>query len=344
MAVSGKSRATIFDVAAKAGVAFKTVSRVLNNEAGVKDETRSRVLAAIRALNYSPNIAARGLAAQKSFLVGLFYDNPSPYYMISAQLGALEKCRSAGFHLVVELFPSGKKDATQKALAIIAETRLDGVILTPPVSDNAAIRDSLLKQKTPFTVISPPRTRRDIFFVDIDNRQAAYEMTCHLLSLGHRRVGFIKGHPTHGSAEMRTNGYLDALKQFQLTPQDGLVKQGYFSFETGLSAARELLELRPRPTAIFAANDDMAAGAIAAAHLAGLSVPQDLSVVGFDDTPVAAVTWPGLTTVRQPIVQMAAAAADLLLTQIKTLATTPVSRIFGHEVVIRGSTAAPRHR
>jgi LacI family transcriptional regulator len=341
-------RMTITDVAREADVAIKTVSRVLNNEANVKTATRDRVLKAIKALNYSPNLAARGLASNRSFLIGLLYDNPSPHYMNGVQLGALASCRAEGFHLLVEICTEETADSAHQILSMIAQTRVDGVILTPPVSDNIVVLKALERDAIPHVLIAPPRHRDDMLFVHMDDRRAAYEMTSFLISLGHRRIGFIKGHPKHGAAKTRFLGFRDALKDHRIEVKNTLISQGYFSFESGVTSAKELLKQRHRPSAIFAANDDMAAGVIATAHKMGISVPGDLSVAGFDDTPVASLTWPPLTTIRQPIVEMATAAADLLLARIRhrgrRTTAMPCSQQFQFELVVRASTASPRRR
>jgi LacI family transcriptional regulator len=341
------SRATINDVAREANVAIKTVSRVLNNEANVKPATREHVLRVIKSLNYSPNLAARGLAGSKSFLIGLLYDNPSPHYMNSVQIGAMTRCRTEGFHLLVEVCTPETKNVTQQILTMIAQTRVDGVILTPPVSDNDAVLEALHRDGIPYVAIAPPKPGDIPLCVHMDDFRAAYDMTAYLLKLGHRRIGFIKGHPKHGAASLRYNGYRKALADHDIKLERELVKQGYFSFESGVDCANILLRESRIPTAIFAANDDMAAGAMAAAHQRGLSIPDDLSIAGFDDTPVASLTWPALTTIRQPIVEMAAAAADLLLAAIKErhrtkAATIASAKRFQHEIIVRASTAEPR--
>lgn len=340
---NGTKRAvTIHDVAKKAGVSFKTVSRVLNNEANVSATTQEKVRKAISALHYSPSIAARVLAGNRSFLIGLLYDTPSSYYTHSVQMGALEKCREAGFHLVLERCDSQARDAAAATLTIIRHTRLDGVILTPPLSDTQAIREALVEQAIPHVLISPPKLEPGLNSVYMDDRQAAFDMTRYLISLGHKRIGFIRGLSRHGAAMLRLYGYQDALKASGIKPDETLVKDGNFRFQSGADAADQLLSQKNRPTAIFASNDEMAAGAVATAHRLGISVPQELSVAGFDDVPYASVTWPALTTVHQPIVEMGAAAAGLLIAGIQSKKNEPredgSSIPFQHEIKIRGST------
>jgi len=337
-----KRAVTIHDVAKKAGVSFKTVSRVLNNEANVSAETQEKVRKAISALQYSPSIAARVLAGSRSFLVGLLYDTPSSYYTHSVQMGALERCREAGFHLVLEKCSSEAPDAAASILVSIKHTRLDGVILTPPLSDNQAVRESLVEQKIPHVLISPPKLEPGVSSVTMDDRRAAFDMTQYLISLGHRRIGFIKGLSRHGAAMLRLLGYEDALRSGGIELDEGLVKDGNFRFQSGADAAEQLLRQKERPTAIFASNDEMGAGAVATAHRLGISIPRELSVVGFDDVPYASITWPALTTVHQPIVEMGAAAAGLLIAGIQSRKSDPDAAVpsmsFQHEMKIRGST------
>jgi LacI family transcriptional regulator len=323
------------------------VSRVLNNEANVTPETQERVRKAIKELDYSPSIAARILAGNRSFLIGLIYDTPSSYYMSSIQIGALQRCREAGFHLVLEPCSSASRNVVATVLATIVNTRMDGVILTPPVSDNQAIRDAIIEQNIPLVLVSPPRLLDEVSCVYMDDRRAGFDMTNHLLSLGHRRIGFIKGHPLHGAAKQRLLGYQDALKSKDIHLNPVLVREGNFRFQSGVDAAVQLLRHTTAPTAIIASNDEMAAGVVTAAHRLGLAMPKDLSVAGFDDVPYASITWPALTTIRQPIVEMAAAAAGLLLDQIQTKkdnsSRTKPSIAFQYEMKIRESTgSAPR--
>jgi LacI family transcriptional regulator len=162
-------------------------------------------------------------------------------------------------------------------------------------------------------LISPPKIEPGMNCVHMDDRKAAGDLTRYLISLGHRRIGFIKGHPRHGAARLRLLGYEDALRENAIKPQAALIREGTFRFESGAAAADELLRLKLPPTAIIAANDEMGAGVVTAAHRLGLAIPGDVSVAGFDDVPYASITWPPLTTIHQPIVDMGAGAAQILL-------------------------------
>ena len=335
---------TINEVAAEAGVSIKTVSRVLNREPNVREDTRKRVLAAAEALRYRPSQSARSLAGSRSFLICLLYDNPSPAYVSDVQQGAVSRCREAGYHLIVEPIDSHAPDLARTVEATISTLQVDGVILTPPVSDNVEVLDVLERLGAAYVRIAPDRSPERAASVGMDDRRAAYDMTAHLIGLGHRDIGFIKGHPEHGAAHLRFDGFAAAMQDHGLEVEPSRVAQGWFSFRSGLEAADKLLSPATRPTALFASNDDMALGAIAVASRLGLRVPQDLSIVGFDNTPSAITAWPPLTTVRQPIVEMAAAAAALLLNgeaAAKGSTGQPPHRMLDFEIVTRESAAPP---
>jgi LacI family transcriptional regulator len=335
-----RASVTIYNVAEAAGVSIKTVSRVLNRELNVRPETRAQVLAAVEALNYRPNIAARSLAGARAYLIGLLFDNPSAGYMSDVQLGVTARCRAQGFHLVVEPVDTAAAGAVAQVGELLAALRLDGLILTPPVSDHAGVLDLLDARGVPYIRISPDREPARAARVGVDDRAAARELTDRLLELGHRQIGFIRGHPDHGASHLRYEGYLEALTAAGLRPDPQRVEQGFFTFRSGVEAAERLLE-RGGLTAIFASNDDMALGAMTVAARRGLEVPHDLSVAGFDDTPAARVVWPQLTTVRQPAADMAALAADLLIgRELRDPDGAFVARQLDFTLVERASTAA----
>lgn len=335
-----RGAATIQDVAQAAGVSAMTVSRVINGEPNVRDSTREAVLAAIATLKYSPNAAARSLAAGDATHIGLLYSNPSAAYLSHFLIGALEAARRAGCHLIVEACESESADEQAEATRSFATTNVEGVILPPPLSESHAILAELETADMPVvTVAGTPRVDR--LNVRIDDRAAAAEMTEHMLELGHRNIGFIKGHPNQIASRERERGFADALEAYGLDPAQALVEQGYFTFRSGLIAAERLLARKPRPTAIFASNDDMAAAAVSVLHRRGLAVPGDVSVVGFDDTLIATTIWPELTTVKQPIAAMAEAAVELLLARLRARragqAAAPAEQVLGHELIVRES-------
>jgi LacI family transcriptional regulator len=330
---------TIHHVARRAQVSIKTVSRVLNREPNVRADTRERVLAAAEALQYRPNQSARSLAGSRSFLICLFYDNPSPAYVSDVQLGAISRCREAGYHLIVEPIDSAAADLGRQVRATLSTLKVDGVILTPPVSDNIDVLSVLEESGTAYVRIAPQSDLDRAAYVYMDDRRAARDMTRLLIQAGHRDIGFIVGHPGHGASHLRRQGYVDALEEHGLELKPSHVVQGYFSFRSGFEAAEHLLSAPDRPSAIFASNDDMALGVIAVAGRVGLSVPQELSVVGFDDTPGAQIVWPQLTTVRQPIEEMAAAAADLLISGQARSGEARPGRLLEFEIIERDSAS-----
>ena len=331
------SRKTIHDVAKAAGVAIKTVSRVLNDEPNVRPETRARVLAAAEELQYLPSLSARSLAGRRSFLIGLIYENPSANYLIDLQHGAMARCRKEKFRLFVHQCSGRGDDLIRNVMGLIDQTHVDGLIVSPPLSESAPLLAALDQRALPFVRIGPNDHQHSSPYVDMDDAGAAREMTQYLISEGHRRIGFIIGHPNHVASSLRLRGYRTALEEHGLGFDPAYVKQGYFVFESGLEAARELLSLPKPPTAIFASNDDMAAGVLLAAHELAIPVPQRLSIAGFDDTYISRIVWPRLTTVHQPSYDLAFSATDLLLQSLKDGDTTRTARL-PHKLICREST------
>jgi LacI family transcriptional regulator len=330
-------RTSINDVAKVAGVAIKTVSRVLNNEPNVREETRAQVLAAVKKLNYHPSLSARSLASRRSYLVGLVYDNPSANYTIEVQRGALARCREGKFLLLLHEVAGRGDELIKDILAFANRTHLDGLIITPPLSESAELIRALDAEGPPFVRIAPNDLRHKSPYVDIDDEGAAREMTEYLIGLGHRRIAFIIGRPGHHASGERLKGYKAALKAHRLPYVPEYVRQGDFLFDSGLDAARQLLALPKRPTAIFAGNDDMAAGVLMAAHEMGVKVPAQLSVAGFDDAAIARTVWPPLTTVLQPTYDLSYRAADLLLQYLQDDSPPRPARL-PHRLICREST------
>ena len=334
---------TIKDVAQAAGVSFKTVSRVLNDEPNVRNELRERVKAVAAELGYVPNVAARDLAGGRSYLIGLMFDNPSEAYISKIQTGAITRCRSTGYYLIVEpLEPADDVVATLEP--ILSRLRVEGLILTPPICDNLAVLDAIERAGVRYVRIAPDRDADRAPCVAMDDVHASYEMTRHLLSLGHRDIAFIKGHPDHGATPRRLEGYLRAMGEAGLIVPAEHIQAGAFSFQSGMVAGERLIGLAEPPTAIFASNDDMALGVMWAALHAGLSVPGDISVAGFDDSEPSRMAWPQLTTIRQPIAEMSAAAVDILIeaTAKGRGAQTVANRWLDYQLIVRGSTGSPR--
>ncbi len=309
--MAGK-RATIIDVAKRAGVSWTTVSRVVNGENSVAEKSRLKVQQAISELEYVPHTAARSLAGSRAFNIGILFDNPSPNYTMKIQTGAYQACRAHGYHLQIENLESANADVAEQIEAILMNARVDGFILTPPITDCAAVLDALEARNIAYVRIAPVSFLGRSKALSIDDHNAAAEVAQHLWGLGHRRFGIVTGPPDHGAAGTRRAGFVDALRELGNTspvPESF----GGFHFEGGIGAGHELLSLTQPPTAIFAMNDDSAAGVMSAAAQLGLKVPEDVAVAGFDDSWIAQSVWPNLTTVYQPISEMAYAAAELLV-------------------------------
>jgi len=332
---------TIDNVAAMAGVSIKTVSRVVNKEPNVREKTREKVMEAIKALNYRPNQSARGLAGRRSYLIGLMYDNPSPSYLANLQAGVLAACQEVSYGLALSPVNYGDDGLVERVVGWIQQTAIDGVLLTPPLADSAELVSAIHAEAVPCVVVSSVGPGW-VPAVVIDEKEAARQMTWHLIDAGHKRIAFIKGHPDHYASQHRFKGFSEAMEEAGLKVDPELVRQGYFDFESGKIAAEELLGLSISPTAVFASNDDMAAGVMHVAHRLKLKIPQDIAVVGFDDTPLSRQVWPSLTTVRQPIRAMGQCAGELLLRSIgsaaKNNAEPDSSQQLDFELKFRGSS------
>jgi len=334
-------RSRIEDVAAVAGVSIKTVSRVLNNEPNVRAETRQRVENAVAQLGYKPNPSARSLAAQRSYALALVYNNPSRNYLMEIQGGMLEACHARHYNLLLGPVGTGRQSLPDLS-ALFENSRPDGVVLIPPLTDDPVVLDYLDAHQIPYACIAPIHPR-DRIGVRMDETTAVVELIGHLVAQGHRRIGHILGPRGHGARQWRQAGYRQALRAAGIDYDPALVVNGRFSFESGVEAANALLDLETPPTAIFAANDDMAAAVYRAAGQRGLRVPRDLSVCGFDDTPIAGHIFPALTTVRQPTTQMGRQATEQLIERIRTASAGRMITV-EHAVLVRESTAPPRRR
>jgi len=320
-----------------------TVSRVVNAERNVHPATRELVLSIVQELNYKPNLAARSLARADHIRIGLVYSNPSAAFLSEFLVGALDESTSRGAQLVLVRCKGFSVKAVEQAVQQLIDGGVTGVVLTPPVSELGLVIDRLREAGVARVAVATGRFQADITCVRVDDRRAAYDMTKLLLRLGHRRIGLIKGHPNHTASAERLAGFLAAL-----TEKPGcefVTAQGFFTFESGLEAAEHLLDSTLEPTAIFASNDDMGAAAVSVAHRRGLDVPNDLSVVGFDDTAVATTLWPALTTVRQPVSEMSGRAIELLLREIRARCDgetpEPIDCVIEHTITTRYSSAPP---
>jgi LacI family transcriptional regulator len=332
-------RSNIRDVAARAGVAVKTVSRVLNGHPYVSAETREKVEAAVRELDFRPSIAARILSGAKSNQIALIYDNHSPYYTFQIQMGCWDRCHQQGIRLLAQPVDVADPRVGDELRGLVSETHVDGIVLSSPVTDCEPVLRALDALDIPFVRISPGTNHALTSSVYMDDAQAADDMTTHLVNLGHRRIGFVKGHPNHMASEDRRFGYRRALDRAGIAYEPALVCDGEFDFESGVRAGGYFLDLAERPSAIFAANDDMAAGVLAVAHDRGIDVPGDLSVAGFDDTTLARTVWPPLTTIHQTMAELARTATEILIG-----GGDITHRRLPHNLIERASTAPPARK
>jgi LacI family transcriptional regulator len=323
-----------------------TVSRVLNGKGVVCDGTRRKIARAVAALNYAPHQEARQLAGAKPIRVGFLYSNLSAVFLSEFLLGLLSQSSMESVQLIVEKCETGQQE--EEEIRRLFENGLDGIIVPAPLCDSKAVISCLAEAGIPAVLVACDRPDEHVGAVSIDDHEAAYQMTRHLIALGHRRIGFVAGHPDQTASARRLAGYRAAVEEGGADQAEDLVAQGMFTYRSGLDAAERLLGLSERPTAIFASNDDMAAATVAVAHCLGLDVPGDLTVTGFDDTAMATTIWPELTTVRQPGAEMARTAVQMVLRHIRALSrkehVKPERVRLEFELVRRQSDAAPRIR
>lgn len=338
----GGKPATINDIARLAEVSKKTVSRVINNSPFVKEETRKRVEAVIAEHGFTPDPQARGLAFRRSFLVGMIYDNPSPNYVVNMQQGVLDAVRGSGLELVVHPCDRASPTFLDEVRGFVVRQKLFGVVMPPSVSEDDRVVQILKDADCPYVRIASVSLDEPACMVVTNDSRGAAQAARHLAELGHRRIAFISGPDTFRSSHERGRGFREGLAEHGLSLDDALVRQAAYTFESGVEAAQSLLAAANPPTAIFAGNDEMAIGVMKAARDAGLDVPGDLSIVGFDDLPMASRVWPNLTTVRLPIRDMGRMAAEKLTAGLRGLDPATLAQPeVDPSLVVRDSTSAP---
>ncbi len=335
---------TIDDVAKLAGVSMKTVSRVMNNEPSVRKATFDKVMEAVKQLHYQPNHAARNLAGTRSYTIAFIYDNPNAYYVIDMQNGILAECRRQGFELLIHPCNHQSENIIAELTNLVNHARVAGVVLTPPFSEMPEFVAALDQLGVQFVrIISGSESGQYAdSCVFIDDHAAAYSITEHLIAQGHQHIGFVCGGKEHRSTVERLHGYKQALADHHIKFDQKWVVDGEYNFESGVKGAKKLLSKKELPTAIFAANDEIAAGALFAARLMNFSIPDDLSIAGFEDSPFSRQTWPQLTTAHQPNKLIAQQATGLLISRIRRRDEDDKeklsSRHFVPELVVRDST------
>lgn len=330
------AKPTINDVAARAGVSKKTVSRVINNSPLLNEATRARVEQVIAELGYVPNPQARALAMGRNFLIAVVHDYSSPQFALAAQQGVLEAIRDTEYALVVRPVDRAAPGMEQDLRRFLETQRPAGVLLLPGVAELESIVQACRDIGCAYVRMGATALDEPARMVASNDREAAAQAVSFLVALGHRRIGIVAGPDDASAAQQRELGYLDAMADHDLDRGPALIAGGDYSFESGVAAGALLLEVSPRPTAIFAASDSMAAGVLHAARARGIAVPGDLSIVGFEDMPIAAHVWPPLTTVHMPVAAMARAAAFKL---VFPEATAGQPADFRLELIARASAA-----
>ncbi|MBQ4862977.1 LacI family DNA-binding transcriptional regulator [Pseudoalteromonas sp. MMG013] len=334
-------KVTINSVATYAGVSKKTVSRVLNNEPNVSPATREKVLKVFKELDYTPNPIARGLARNRSFIIGCLYDNPSKSYITRVQSGALEACHKHNYNLLIHPCELRGDALIANIENLLTTSRLDGLVLTPPFSDSVELIEFLKRKNVNYARVASAIEDDESISVRSNDEQGAFEITEHLIELGHANIAFIKGHPDHSATEQRFSGYQRALSTHNIAFNNALVAEGNFSYHSGADSAKAILDITPRPSAVFASNDYMAAAVLKLATQRHLKVPEDISIAGFDNAPIARHIWPGLTTIAQPVEEMTRQAVELLINQIGGADVGVLQTTLEAKLITRESTAKP---
>lgn len=339
---------TIKHVAIEAGVSLQTVSRVINSEPNVRPAMQARVQAAIDKLGYVPSLAAQRMSGSRSYLILAINDRDRTIgdwqarqgsdWVDQMLLGGMLKCAEYGYRMIFELVDTHSDHVERELGAAIAALQPDGIILTPPHSENAQITDLLANRKIPFARIGSRQIGQGIAMTMGDERSARLA-TDHLIALGHRRIGFIAGSDEYSLSQRRVDGWRDAMAAADLAV-DGLLAQGDFSYASGAIAATALLDHDRPPSAIIGSSDQMTLAALDTAVLRGLRVPQDLSLISFDNTPVVRFSTPQLTAIDQPIAATFSKAVELLI--VNGAAPAPEQPVvIAGSLVERGSTAPP---
>lgn len=337
-----KRRVTIRDVARASEVSYTTVSRVLSGYEFVRESTRARVLEAVERLGYVANLPARSLAGGHSHIIGLLVPNLDNAYVGTITQGIDQALARANYDLM--LYTSHRHPGKESYYASAIPNGLtEGLLLVAPLVP-ADYLDSLQRQNFPYVLIDQADATENSNVVEATNWHGAYEATRHLVELGHTRIAFIQGSSAIGSAPERLRGYKAALTNYDIPVQEDLILEGDYQQQTAYALTRRLLQTAAEPpTAIFASNDLSAFGAMDAVRDSGLQMPEDISIVGFDDIPQASLVYPKLTTVRQPLEQMGSVAVKMLLAQIEDRSLPPQRVVLATQLIIRDSCAPCRH-
>ncbi|MBB6733118.1 LacI family DNA-binding transcriptional regulator [Cohnella zeiphila] len=326
-------KVSIFDVARRAGLSVVTVSRVLNGAASVRDKNREKVLQAMKELDYRPNASARSLAKGKTGIIGLTLRTLQDSFFDAVAKEINDRLAERGYYLALSVSPEGEGSP---AHSTFKEDRVDGVLLLSPIREDESVLE-LKRRKIPVVLLDNQMRHSPAPSVIVDNFKGGFDAACHLIGLGHRRISHIAGPGPFLSSRERERGFRAAMAEAGLQPFS--VERGTFRISSGYEIAERWIRADRLPTAVFAADDNIALGVMDACKNAGLRLPRDLSVVGFDDQPYAAEFRPGLTTVRQPAGQIARHGVELLLKRIEGAPQRSVTVKLEPELVVRESAA-----
>jgi len=325
-----------------ANVSKMTVSRVINELPSVNTETRARVLEIIDKVGYTPDPSARRLASRRPFLIGLIYDNPNAPYVVKIQEGALDAVRRRGFELLVHPCKRDSESFLPEIQTKIRQQRLDGVILLPPVSESTELTALLKNEQCPYVKVISAELDVPENLVLYRDRLAVADIAKHLVVLGHKRIGMICGPANYRSASERLAGFTQALADLGVPLQDKYLRKGFYNFESGAECGTDLLSMPDPPTAIFAGNDETAGGVYRAAYLKNVRIPDDLTVIGYDDSPLAQILCPTLTTMHQPIFEIGRLAAERVISKVDGVKNGEAAIALIPHLIVRGSSAAPK--
>lgn len=330
--------ATIEDVAAAAGVSIRTVSRVLNKSSKVNAETRARIEDAIAALQFKPSARARALALRRSFLIGLIHNDRNALVLDAIQRGVAARTAESGYELIVHPTPLDPREAARDVLAFVDRSRVDGLVVLPPVSGISGLAAALAEAQVRAVALSSVPIPGFSEVIISKERAAGADVARNLLALGHRRLGIVNG-PAHvSSASERRAGFIEAALE---GGAEVLEAPGDYDFASGVAGAEQLLSQTMRPTGIFAVNDIMAAGVLKVAAIRGIAVPEALSVIGFDGSLLTRMLTPALTSVQRPFAEMAAAAATRLIAAIEGTQVPPLPEMALRLVPAESTGPAP---
>ncbi len=335
-----RAKPTINDVARVANVSKKTVSRVINNSPLLSEKTRDKVLAVIKDLGFTPNLQARALALKRNFIIAVIHDNPNAQFLVNVQQGVLEGIEDTEFGLMVQPIDRNSPTLVADVRAFLERQKPFGVVILPPISGNDSVAELCRETGTRYVRMGSIKLDGPAHVVSSNDREAVREAVTYLIAKGHRRIATIDGPEGFISPKERLAGFRDAMGDAGLAIDAQLMQPGKYTFESGVAAAEALIALEEPPSAIFACNDEMAIGAMIACRRSGMLIPEDISIVGFDDTPLSSHVWPSLTTVRWPIVEMARSAARKLIGPPEAAGDEPW--LLPSQLMERGSVQHPR--